>query len=277
MFLRFEGRGARTNRRNQNEFNRQEIYPDIWAHEPKEECFGYVTHYLKELNTSGPQMNKLIAAIVDNDASEVKRLLQADAGLAARLIRTAKLHNSRIFHWIYVGDTALHLAAAGYRLEIARLLLKSGADPNAAKNRRRSTPLHYAADGYITGPAWDPKRQVETIRCLLQNGADIHSQDMNGATPLHRAVRTRCAAAVKFLLAAGSDPTKKNKPGSTAFHLAVQNTGRGGSGAPAAISAQREIIKEFLSFGVSPNLKDDRGKSVVCSARSAWIREMLSE
>jgi len=221
-------------------------------------------------------MKELISAIVNDDATAAKRLLQSDAGLASRLIRTAKLHHSGIFHWIYVGDTALHVAAAGYRVEIVRLLLRSGADPNAAKNRRKSSPLHYAADGFITGPAWDAKRQVKTIDFLLQNGADIHLQDMNGATPLHRAVRTRCAAAVKFLLKAGGDPTMRNESGSTPFHLAVQNTGRGGSGAPAAVSAQREIIKEFLSFGVDLNLKDGRGKSVSDCARSSWVREMLT-
>src|SRR5438552_1532079 len=193
-------------------------------------------------------MNSMIAAILDDDASAVKSLLKADVGLATRLIGKPKLYKSGIFHWIYVGDTALHLAAAGYRAEIVLLLLTSGADPNAAKNRRRSTPLHYAADGFITGPAWDANKQVETIRCLLQHGADIHSQDMNGATPLHRAVRTRCAAAVAFFLKAGSDPTSKNKSGSTPFHLAVQNTGRGGTGAPVALKAQREIIQAFLSF-----------------------------
>src|ERR1051325_7113471 len=219
-------------------------------------------------------MNQMIAAIVDDDASAVEALLKADVGLATRLIGKPKLYRSKIFHWIYVGDTALHLAAAGYRVEIVRLLLTSGADPNAAKNRRKSSPLHYAADGFITGPAWDAKRQVETIHCLLQNGADIHAQDMNGATALHRAVRTRCAAAVTFLLRAGSDPTIKNKHGSTPFHLAVQNTGRGGTGTSAAISAQREIIKEFLSFGVSSNLKDGKGKSVADCARSGWIREL---
>src|SRR5688572_16921987 len=176
-------------------------------------------------------MRELISAIVDDDATAAKRLLQADAGLVSRPIRTAKLYDSGIFHWIYVGDTVLHLAAAGYRVEIVRLLLRSRADPNVAKNRRKSSPLHYAADGFITGPAWDAKRQVKTIDCLLQNGADIQLQDMNGATPLHRAVRTRCAAAVSFLLKAGSDPTTRNKSGSTPFHLAVQNTGRGGSGA----------------------------------------------
>src|SRR5262249_25440771 len=99
---------------------------------------------------------------------------------------------------------------------------------------------------------------------------------MNGATPLHRAVRTRCAAAVKFLLGAGSDPTMKNRPGSTPFHLAVQNTGRGGTGEPAAISAQREIIQEFLTRGISPYLKDGRGKTVPECARSAWIVNLLA-
>src|SRR6185369_4107699 len=186
------------------------------------------------------------------------------------------LYQSKIFHWIYVGDTALHLAAAGYRVEIVKLLLGAGADPNAAKNMRKSSPLHYAADGFITGPVWDAKRQVMTIKCLLENGADIHLQDMNGATPLHRAVRTRCAAAVKFLLAAGADPTMKNKPGSTPFHLAVQNTGRGGSGEPAAIEAQRKIIQVFLECGVNPKLKDGNGKAVADWARSAWIRELLA-
>src|SRR5439155_2835152 len=141
-------------------------------------------------------------------------------------------------HWIYAGDTALHLAAAGYRVEIARLLLAAGADPNAATNHRQSRPLHYAADGYITGPAWDAKRQVKTIRCLLDAGADVNAPDKNGATPLHRAVRTRCSAAVKLLLQAGADPTRRNRPGSTPFHLAVQNTGRGGSGAEIARAAQ---------------------------------------
>src|SRR5580765_4037531 len=145
-------------------------------------------------------MERIIEAIVADDPGAVKKLLKADAGLATRLIQKPRLQSSGIFHWIYVGDTALHLAAAGYRVEILRLLLAAGADPNAASNRRKSTPLHYAADGFITGPLYDAKRQVETLQWLLMSGADIHSQDMNGATPLHRAVRTRCAAAVKFLL-----------------------------------------------------------------------------
>jgi hypothetical protein len=221
------------------------------------------------------KMDDLLTVIVEDDRKGVKAMLKADEGLTAGLVRKPKFYDSKIFHWIYAGDTALHLAAAGYRVEIVRLLLAAGADPNAAANHRRGTPLHYAADGFITGPAWDAQRQVATLRCLLDHGAGIHAQDKNGATPLHRAVRTRGAAAVRCLLRAGSNPTLRNKSGSTPFHLAVQNTGRGGTGAAVAVQAQREIIDEFLSLGVSPELKDGRGKSVRDCVQSAWIREVL--
>lgn len=115
--------------------------------------------------------------------------------------------------------------------------------------------------------------------CATRNPLSAHAtrpQDKNGATPLHRAVRTRCTAAVRCLLRAGSDPTLKNKSGSTPFHLAVQNTGRGGTGEAAAVSAQREIILEFLACGVSPELKNGKGERVRDCVQSAWIREVLS-
>lgn len=220
-------------------------------------------------------MVTLFEAILDDDRAAVQELLTADSSLVSRSTGEARLYTTRIFHWMYVGDTALHLAAAGYRVEIARLLLAAGADPNATTNHRHSGPLHYAADGYITGPAWDPERQVRTINCLLEAGAELNARDKNGATPLHRAVRTRSAAAALSLLEAGGDPSLTNKPGSTPFHLAVQNTGRGGTGAEEAKDAQRQIIEGFLRFGVSPSLKDGKGKSVLDCARSDWIREMF--
>jgi len=217
----------------------------------------------------------LAKAILDDDRARVKVLLKQNPDLASVGAARARLE-SGIAHWIYEGDTALHIAAAGYRVEIAKLLLDAGADIGAAMNHRRSQPLHYAADGHLESPHWDAARQVRTIELLLKAGADLHAQDKNGATPLHRAVRTRCAAAVKALLDAGADATLRNKPGSTPFHLAIQNTGRGGSGAEKAKTAQREIIQTFLEHGISPKLEDANGKSVLNWAKSDWIRQMLA-
>ena len=222
----------------------------------------------------GGSFEALFEAIVEDDSGQARHLLKKEPALATEVVKKPRLE-TRIPHWIYAKDTALHVAAAGYRVEIAKLLLDAGADPNSAQNHRWSRPLHYAADGYIVSKLWNEKNQVAMIRLLLEAGAEINAQDKNGATPLHRAVRTRCVAAVKCLLDAGADTTIKNKPGSTPFHLAVQNTGRGGSGADIAKSAQREIIQAFLARGISPKVKDGNGKSVVDWAKSDWIREML--
>jgi ankyrin repeat protein len=222
------------------------------------------------------QFQLLVKAILFNDRSSVKELLAQNAALARAGASKPRLESS-ITHWIYAGDTALHVAAAGHRVEIGRSLLRAGADCRAVGKHRHSQPLHYAADGCLENPDWDARRQVRMIQLLLEAGADVHAQDRNGATPLHRAVRTRCAAAVKCLLAAGADAKLRNQPGSTPFHLAVQNTGRGGSGSERAKLAQREILEAFLEQGASPGSKDAQGKSVLDWATSDWIRELLSE
>ena len=51
-------------------------------------------------------------------------------------------------------------------------------------------------------------------------------------TPLHRAVRNRCTAAVDALLRFGADTYPPNDNGSTVFDLAQWTTGRSGSGSP---------------------------------------------
>lgn len=218
----------------------------------------------------------LLDAIVEDDRARATALLERNPGLAARAVEKDVLFRQKLLHWAYVGDTPLHVAAAGHRVEIAKSLLAACADVAAATNRRRSQPLHYASDGNPGSPAWNPERQVAMLKLLIESGADVNAQDQNGATPLHRAVRTRCAAAVRFLLEAGADATLRNKPGSTPFHLAVQNTGRGGSGGGAAREAQLEIIRSFLDRGVSPAIKDQNGKSVLAWARSDSIRQILA-
>ncbi len=119
-----------------------------------------------------------------------------------------------IGHYVYAGDTALHIAAASNRPDIARALVAAGADVHA-KNRRGAQPLHYAADSQPGAANWDPDAQAATIAYLIEAGADPNATDNSGVAPLHRAVRTRGAAAVRALLDAGADPQRPNRNGST--------------------------------------------------------------
>jgi ankyrin repeat protein len=92
-------------------------------------------------------------------------------------------------------------------------------------------------------PTWNPDAQAEIIAVLIAAGADPNATDSSGVMPLHRAVRTRCAAAVSALLAGGADAHAKNKSGSSPMQLATRNTGRGGAGSPEAKTQQIEIVR----------------------------------
>jgi hypothetical protein len=90
---------------------------------------------------------------------------------------------------------------------------------------------------------WNPRAQRDTVLCLLEHGADPNAFDKNGTTPLHRAVRNRCAEAVQSLLDGGADLHATNARGSTAARLARWTTGRGGSGSAEARAQQQQIIR----------------------------------
>lgn len=144
-------------------------------------------------------------------------------------------------HHLYAGDTALHIAAAAYRQDLAEALVAKGADVRA-RNRRGAEPLHYAADGGPDTEHWDPNAQAQVIAYLVSAGADPNAVDKSGVAPLHRAVRTRCSAAAKALIQGGADAGLTNRSGSTPLDLAVRNTGKSGSGSLAAKEEQRRLI-----------------------------------
>jgi hypothetical protein len=198
---------------------------------------------------------RLVRAIIIGDDTAALRCLAASPDLVSARIKdgatrqAAKAHFlDEIEHYIYAGDTALHLAAAAYRRAIVRTLAATGADVGA-KNRRGAEPLHYAVDGVPGSRTWDPNAQAATVACLIEAGADPNAVDQGGVTPLHRAVRNRCAAAVQALLDGGADARRTNKNGSTPMQLATQSTGRGGTGSAEAKAQQAEIVRLLERHG----------------------------
>src|SRR2546428_2421205 len=220
-----------------------------------------------------------VRVVVHGDIDQVSRRLVRDpvlatisSGVGATRQGATTFFFADIAHYLYEGDTALHMAAAAFRRPVAELLVARGADCRA-KNRRGAEPLHYAADAN----RWNPTAQAETIEYLISIGADPNAVDSAGVTPLHRAVRTRSLPAVRALLDGGAKPRQPNKAGSTPLHLAVQTTGRGGSGSPQARQQQAGIIRLLLERGAKATDPDRQGKQVHQAATSEWIRAVLMD
>ena len=98
---------------------------------------------------------------------------------------------------------------------------------------------------------WDPDEQAMIIAKLIRAGADPNATDKSGVAPLHRAVRNRCAAAVRALIEGGADPMAPNRKGSTPILLATLNTGKSGSGSAGAKEQQREISRILKEHGAT--------------------------
>ena len=71
------------------------------------------------------------------------------------------------------GETSLHYAAARSTPDLARLLLKHGADVNSV-DAMDQTPLHFAA-------IWSG--QTKTPQFLIGNGALLNMEDKDGDSP----------------------------------------------------------------------------------------------
>jgi ankyrin repeat protein len=100
------------------------------------------------------------------------------------------------------GHTPLYRAATG---DVARVLLAAGAAVNVASGPTQGTALHQAAR----------HGSVSVVQALLQYGATIDALDVKGQTPLRRAVNCRQPQVVRLLVRHGADPSLADRRGVT--------------------------------------------------------------
>ena len=177
-----------------------------------------------------PRLASVIAAV----RGESRPAVEAAVGSSLELVKSADPG----------GSTLLHHAAGFGSLDTLVWLLERGADVNA-KNRRASTPLHWAVhDGrkvreLLKRGASVNARQAEgrtplllaamlgdgldTIRVLLEAGADPAVATANGQTPLMAAAVRGDVAAMQLLVDKRADVNAKNGAGETALMLAATN------------------------------------------------------
>ena len=109
------------------------------------------------------------------------------------------------------GFTPLSLAAFFNQTEIAKLLLKNGADPNlAASNASKVNALHSAV----------AKENYELCKLLLEQGAKVNSTQMQNVTALHSAAHRGNLKMVQLLVDNGAEINLKMDNGDTAMSIA---------------------------------------------------------
>lgn len=147
-----------------------------------------------DVNTTDPDGNTLLIIAARAKHTELaKRLLQRQAALEAR---------NRY------GETALMLAAANGDQELVGAMVAQGAKVNL----NGWNPLIYAA--------WQGR--TETVKFLLDKGADIDAVSPSGISALMMAAREGHYDTVKLLLWEVANPNIKNDSGATALSWALK-------------------------------------------------------
>lgn len=94
-------------------------------------------------------------------------------------------------------STPLHLALENENLDLVRLLLDHGANPEAKKYGK--SPLHLAAEA----------KSVPIAKVILDRGADVNCASNDNSTALHVAIECRDAKMVALLVDRGADINRK--------------------------------------------------------------------
>ena len=144
------------------------------------------------------------------------------------------------------GSTPLDWSSLGKNLEIARLLLQSGAKVNP-KNGAKF--LHW-----IVGQEGEDLEKVELIPLFLAAGSNVNSRNSEGYTALHTAAMCSNVEIVRALLAAGADVNAKD-------HLNRSTLWWAGSG----IENPRipDVVRLLIKGGANPYIKDRDGNALI--------------
>ena len=136
------------------------------------------------------------------------------------LMLACKSHNMDVINFLlnkgadvnlqdHQGYTALHYAVESKNFDASSCLVYNGADVNL-QDRNGQSALHFASS--------------DICHCLIQNQADIDTRDSRYCTPLMQASRNSDVKKVAMLIENGAKVDLQDVEGNTALHHAVLNS-----------------------------------------------------
>jgi ankyrin repeat protein len=207
-----------------------------------------------------PKLAPVITAVRTQPAAAVKALLDGNADAI-----TATDPG---------GSTLLHHAVGFGTLDTVALLLERGANVNA-RNRRASTPLHWAV------------HDAAKVRLLLDRGASLNAKNVEGRTPLFLAASLgQSSAMTRLLLERGADASIPTANGQTPLMAAaargdvdtlgqlitakVDVNARNGAGETAlmfaATSGTAGAVRLLIDSGADATLRSKRNETALGNA-----------
>jgi len=192
------------------------------------------------------------------------------------LVKSFATLNPKLVHATdMLGETALHGAARGNHVGIAKFLVNKGAEINPP-DEDGATPLDYCDEGsavykYLRSQGaikWEEsifaaagRGDFERVKKLVhENPALVHAETNNGDTALHRASDLEIA---KFLIESGADVNAKDWQGRSVLHHAIEDNEIG-------------MVKLLIESGADINSKADGRQSPLDLARRSGNKEMLA-
>lgn len=213
-------------------------------------------------------------SVLQDDSTITEKLLLAGADLTVRnkkgespLCRAVSVNSPSVSVLLEAGSVSdnatcpeegcLFCASRSGCIVMLEEIIRGLEDLNRLSSQGISA-LHYAVHA----------GQIEVVRLLLENGADVNIRDKRDRTPLHQAVRADDSSElIDLLVENGADLEACDYNGCTPLLLAAK-TGR------------FDDLKKLVNLGADLTAEDDQGLSVDSYARlnqHADIRSFLKE